>query len=180
MSFSAEMKDFINAYDKVTGTNVKNQSVKQSEATTDETLQRTKRENDPARLATADKLAQLRVQKAAQDIRHAGEDRAETSEANKAYLDLLRKNNGSKALAVPGHRAGQWSSPHIWRDNQQSRKSKKTPPKRPTPKSGLSTLVKMKHSRVPQDLRSMGPRVVLFLKTTRNSQKQETWLRRDP
>jgi hypothetical protein len=102
MGFSAEMKDFINAYDKVTGTNVKNQSVKQSEATTDETLQRTKRENDPTRLALADKLAQLRVSKMAQSIAHAGEDRVEASQANAAYLDLLKRQNAKGALAVPG------------------------------------------------------------------------------
>ena len=105
MSFSAEMKDFLNAYDKVTGTNVKNQSVVKSQADTDETVKRTARENDPTRLATADKLAQLRVQKAAQDIAHAGTERKEAAALSDATTKFYNSQAANKALmptSTPG------------------------------------------------------------------------------
>ena len=106
MSFSQEMKDFLGAYDKVSGVNLKGAQTEKSQADTDATQKKTLRDNDPATLALASATAQAKLDKLKGEIADAGSTRADAHTESVARAKLYNDLLGRNSLMPPGTPTG--------------------------------------------------------------------------
>ena len=95
------MKDFLNAYDKVTGTNLKGAQTEKSFADTDATKKKTERDNDPDTLALADATARAKLARINQTISQAGVRMANENADRKAVTNFYNSATANNSTAPP-------------------------------------------------------------------------------
>jgi hypothetical protein len=130
MSFSAEMKDFLGAWQAGTKINASQTDADYKNAQTEATKKKTERENDPETLALEDKQARANLAKTNagialtnEQVKNAGVSRGYTSALTKRMLDAGTADTGTgflpPTMAQPGAAVGGGTGVPAIRSTQQ-------------------------------------------------------------